>query len=113
MLTLTGHEAVAQADDLDSAVAAATTERPDLALVDIQLTQGTSGLDVAKALNRLGIPVLFATGNCPLEKGRSLALGCLHKPISDRTLAAAIKVAEAVLHGRGVQNRLPSAFHLY
>ncbi|TNC52550.1 response regulator [Rubellimicrobium rubrum] len=113
MLTLAGHEAVALADDLDSAVAAATAERPDLALVDIQLTQGTSGLDVAKALNRLGIPVLFATGNCPHEKGRSLALGCLHKPITDRTLAAAIKVAESVLHGSGVQNRLPLAFHLY
>src|SRR5919107_3429438 len=83
MLAMAGHEAVGQADDLPSAVAAAEAEKPDLALVDIQLAQGTSGLDVAAALRERGVPVLFATGNCPTERGRGLALGCLHKPISD------------------------------
>ena len=113
MLAMAGHEAVAQADDLPSAVAAAEAEKPDLALVDIQLALGTSGLDVAAALRARGIPVLFATGNCPTEKGRGLALGCLHKPISDRTLAAAVEAAGAVLRGAPLPPHIPSALHLY
>lgn len=113
MLGLAGHEAVAQADDLPSAVAAAEAERPDLALVDIQLAEGTSGLDVAAALKARGVPVLFATGNCPDERGTGLALGCLHKPITDATLAAAVGTAEALLQGRPLPFRLPSALHLY
>ena len=113
MLAMAGHEAVGQADDLPSALAAAEAEKPDLALVDIQLAQGTSGLDVAAALKARGVPVLFATGNCPTERGRGLALGCLHKPISDRSLAAAVEAAGAVLRGAPLPTHIPSALHLY
>ena len=112
MLGLAGHEAVAQADDLPSAVEAAEAAKPDLALVDIQLAQGTSGLEVAAALKQRGIPVVFATGNCPETQGRDVALGCLHKPITDRSLAGAIAAAEALLAGRQPP-ALPSAMHLY
>lgn len=113
MLALAGHEAVGQADDLPSAVAVAEAEHPDLALVDIHLAQGASGLDVAAALKERGVPVLFATGNCPTELGRGLALGCLHKPISDRALAAAVEAAGAVLRGEPVPRHSPSALHFY
>ncbi|MFC5567044.1 response regulator [Rubellimicrobium aerolatum] len=113
MLGLAGHEAVAQADDLPSAVAGAEAERPDLALVDIQLAQGTSGLDVAAALKARGVPVLFATGNCPTERGKGLALGCLHKPITDGSLAVALEAVEALLHGRPLPAHIPAALHLY
>ena len=112
MLGLAGHEAVAQADDLSSAVEAAEAVKPDLALVDIQLAQGDSGLDVAAELNKRGIPVVFATGNCPTERGRGLALGCLHKPITDRSLAGTVAAAEALLAGRSPP-ALPAALHLY
>lgn len=113
MLALAGHEAVGLADDLSSAVTAAEAERPDLALVDIQLAQGASGLDVAAALKARGVPVLFATGNCPERRGRGLALGCLHKPITDDTLAEAIEIADALLNGRRMPVHAPSALHLY
>lgn len=112
MLGMAGHEAVAQADDLHSAVSAADAEQPDLALVDIQLAQGASGLEVAAALKARGIPVMFATGNCPTERGRGLALGCLHKPITDRTLAATLDAADAMLRRRPVPPT-PTALHLY
>ena len=112
MIELAGHEAIAQADDLDSALAALDAERPDLALVDIQLAQGSSGLDVAAALRERSVPVVFATGNCPHEKGRGLALGCLHKPITDRTLAAALAAAQALLAGERIPP-VPSSIHFY
>jgi DNA-binding response OmpR family regulator len=112
MLGLAGHEAIAQADDLQSALAAVEAERPDLALVDIQLGRGVSGLDIAEALKDRGIPVLFATGNCPMERGRELALGCLHKPFTDNMLIAAVRAAEDRIEGRPVQ-QTPSALHFY
>ena len=112
MLALAGHEAVAQADDLASAIQAAEAERPDLALVDIRLAHGSSGLEVAKALKELGIPVVFATGNCPDAAGSEVALGCLHKPITDRALSGAIAAAEALLKGERPAS-VPTAMHLY
>lgn len=112
MLGLAGHEAIAQVDDLQSAVSAVESTRPDLALVDIHLGRGNSGLDVAAALKERGIPVLFATGNCPREQGRGLALGCLHKPFTDNMLVNAIRAAEAKLEGQPVQPT-SSALHFY
>jgi DNA-binding response OmpR family regulator len=112
MLGLAGHEAIAQVDDLQSAVSAVESTRPDLALVDIHLGRGNSGLDVAEALKERGIPVLFATGNCPMERGRGLALGCLHKPFTDNMLVNAIRAAEAKLEGEPVQPT-SSALHFY
>lgn len=113
MLALAGHEAVAQADDLPSALAAAEAEKPDLALVDVQLAHGANGIDVAAALKARGVPVIFATGNCPERRGEELALGCLHKPITDRSLSGTIEVAQALLQGQSAPVHTPSALHLY
>lgn len=112
ILSIAGHEPIAQADDLASALAAIEAEMPELALVDMQLARGCSGLDVAAALKARGIPVLFATGNCPRERGNDLALGCLHKPFTDQTLGAAMLAATAVLGG-GETPKLPPSLHLY
>lgn len=107
-----GHQPIAQADDVASAVAAAEAQKPDLALVDMQLAQGASGLEVAAELKERGVPVLFATGNCPREVGRGLGLGCLHKPLTEWSLTASLSVAEALLRGRQAPPA-PSALHLY
>ncbi|BDI60841.1 response regulator [Qipengyuania nanhaisediminis] len=112
MLEDTGHAAIALADSLETAIKAVEAERPDIALVDIQLAFGESGLEVAKELTERGIPVLFSTGNCPGEAGRPLAMGCMHKPIVERSLRAALKAAEARIEGREV-SRLPSSVHFY
>jgi DNA-binding response OmpR family regulator len=103
---------LALADDLESAVAAVEIELPDLALVDIQLARGCSGLDVAAALQVRGVPVLFASGNCPTDRGRDVALGCLQKPITDRVLAAAIHAVAMTLQG-ATPTSIPSALRLY
>lgn len=112
MLSMAGHDPIGLADDLATAIAAADADRPDLALVDMQLARGSNGLEVAAAFKARGIPVMFATGNCPRERGRDLAIGCLHKPFTDHTLAAAIGAASAVLGGRAAP-ALPPSLHLY
>lgn len=112
MIELAGHHAVGLADDHASAVELAGETGPDLALVDVQLAQGDSGLEVAQSLRKQGIAVIFATGNCPRERGEGLALGCLHKPYSYESMAATLEIARALLAARPAPSP-PSALHLY
>jgi len=109
-----GHGVVGVAADRAGALALARTERPDLALVDIRLANGESGLNLAADLTALGVPVLLVTGNCPQELGRAVALGCLHKPFDERQLLASVAVAARLVQGRFVADAdLPSGLHLY
>ncbi len=82
----------------------------DLVLADVSLSDG-SGLDVARAALARGVPVLFVTGNCPIE-ATTLAAGCLSKPYSQRDLLGAIAAIEAQIGGV-VPKRLPSGFRLF
>ncbi len=82
----------------------------DLVLADVQLADG-SGIDVARTAHRLGIAVLFVTGNCPGE-ARAFAAGCLSKPYQQRDLLASIAAIEAVLDGNKPK-RLPAGFNLF
>ena len=112
MLAIAGHDAIGPADDLETALAILETEVPDLALVDIKLARGCSGLDVATVLQARGVPVIFASGNCDIARGRGLGLGCLHKPINDHTLAAAVSFAGALMKGQPLPAK-PVSLHLF
>ena len=113
-LVSAGHDVVGAASGRAVALALARAERPDLALVDVRLANGDSGLDLAADLSALGVPVLLVTGNCPQELGRSVALGCLHKPFDEHQLLAAVAAAARLAEGRAVEDRdLPSGLHLY
>ena len=83
----------------------------DIAFVDVNLSDG-SGVEVARVAQGQGIPVLFVTGNCPVE-ARALATGCLAKPYPQRDLLAAINAIEAVVEGAKVPKRLPGSFTLF
>jgi CheY-like chemotaxis protein len=115
LLTNAGHKVVGVAEDRVSAskLVQQVMPRPNLALVDMRLANGASGLQVAADFAVLGIAVLFVTGNCPAERGQGLAVGCLHKPFTEAELLTAVATAEAVLHGRPLPRRLPSGLHLY
>ena len=57
-----GYEAVGHAIRGDQAIALAESLRPDLVLMDIQLSGPMDGIDAAQAIRtRLGIPVVFLT----------------------------------------------------
>lgn len=112
LLEEAGHIPIGFADDLASAIAVVEEKKPDLALVDIQLAMGESGLRVAKELHSRDIPVLFATGNCPGDEGRPFAIGCLHKPIVERSLRSALRGIAAKMAGRELP-KLPSSAHFF
>lgn len=104
------------ADDLDSALAAAGADRPDLALVDLQLANGSSGYGVAARLHDLDIACLFTTARAPGFPVADLAIGCLSKPYREEDLVHALAEAEDIVRGRRkivLRPRLPEQLQLY
>lgn len=109
-------QVTALANDLDSAVAAVEERRPDLALVDLQLANGSSGYAVAARLHDFGIACLFTTARAPGFAVRDLAIGCLQKPYREEDLVRALAEAEDILRGRQklvLRQRLPEPLEIY
>ena len=107
-----GHQIMGIADDEHSAILAAKNFTPDLAFVDVQLLGGHSGKKVAQEIAKLGVKVIFTTGNCPGVFGLDYAIGCLHKPISDEQLLAGAAIADAMIKSDPLPN-LPLGMHLF
>jgi CheY-like chemotaxis protein len=111
MLQDAGYQVVATVDSFADAAAVIEAEALDLVLTDISLRGEGNGLDVARAAGAKDIPVLFVTGNCTAE-AQSLALGCLAKPYSERTLLGALDAIDDHLQGK-VLKRVPEQLTLY
>jgi CheY-like chemotaxis protein len=106
----------ALADDVAGALAAAERRRPDLALIDLQLANGSSGYSVAVRLRDLGVACLFTTGKAPGFPLPDLAIGCLAKPFEEEALVRALAEAEDLLRGRQklvLRPKLPEQLQLY
>jgi DNA-binding response OmpR family regulator len=110
-LTDADFEVVATVDRVADAVAVLESGAAvDLVLADVSLADG-SGLDVARVAQAQGVPVLFVTGNCPVE-AHEVAAGCLAKPYAPRDLLSAIDAVEGALAGKPPR-RLPSGMRLF
>ncbi|HEY0412460.1 MAG TPA: response regulator [Allosphingosinicella sp.] len=112
MLREAGYDVVATVDSLAEVVRVlGEDDAIDLILSDITLNGDGDGMDVARAAAARSVPVLFVTANCPAE-ARSLGIGCLAKPYSERTLKSALEVLDRKLQGKPVK-RLPAGLSLY
>ena len=100
-----GHTSVGIAPDLDTALRLAD-QRPDLALVDINLRDGETGPMIADRLREHGVDVLFVTANPRMlaDRTETTAIGVLTKPCHEDLILAAVEYALSAR--RGV--RLPS-----
>ena len=111
LLTGDDYEIVATVDRVADAVAViADAQDIHLVLADLALADG-SGIDVARAAQERGIPVMFVTGHCPSE-AEAFAAGCLSKPYAPRDLLGAIAAVEAACEGKRPR-RLPHGFRLF
>ncbi|HEX8215816.1 MAG TPA: response regulator [Allosphingosinicella sp.] len=106
-----GYEVVSTVDNLVEALEVLEREDLDLILSDVKLRGEGDGIDLARAATEKDVPVLFVTGSCPVE-ARSLSIGCLTKPYSDKVLKAALEALDDRLQGRKVK-KLPAGLSLY
>jgi CheY-like chemotaxis protein len=110
------HSVTAIANDYLSAIEAVSRQTPDLALVDLQLANASSGFSVAAKLHELGVECLLTTGRAPSFPVPDLALGCLSKPFREADLVRALSEAEDILRDREKLTRvqrLPDQLQLY
>jgi DNA-binding NtrC family response regulator len=94
-----GYDIVATVDDYDQALDILKTEEVHLILSDVRLRSKRTGLDLARAAKKKGVPTLFATGH-PHEDAAECAIGCLMKPYSARQLIKAIECVDQHLQNQ-------------
>jgi len=94
-LSRAGHVVVGCTGSPEDALRAAREERPQLALLDVQLRGSREGLALSHELHAsLGVRSLLVTANCPIGRiAKDGALGCLSKPFSSAELVASVKVS--------------------
>jgi DNA-binding NarL/FixJ family response regulator len=99
-----GHEVVGTAADAKSARALAAETEIDLALVDIHLSDGPTGVALGRELGQdLGVTVLFMTANPGMvHDGVAGTVGVLSKPSDERAVQTAVDYALGRRAGRPV-----------
>ena len=103
MLADLGYEVVATLDSFDSAIEQLDKEEIDLVLTDLRLSGERTGLDLARAAKGRGVPTLLATGHELPPEAANVAIGCLTKPYSERTLKNALSSIDRHLAGEAVR----------
>jgi DNA-binding response OmpR family regulator len=82
------------------ALTAARAEKPDLALVNIQLQGRDDGIALAADLKAMGIPSLFISGQISRARSAStVAIGSLPKPYRTSDMVEAVNYLLAHLKG--------------
>jgi two-component system, response regulator PdtaR len=97
-----GYEVVATVDDLEEALAVLDREEVHLVLSDVRLRDDQTGIHLARAARKRGVPTLFATGHTDPEACQ-IAVGCLMKPYTERQLCKAIESVDRHLQGEKVK----------
>lgn len=97
-----GCDVVGCAMDKAGALAIAERERPDLALIDINLLDGLTGPQIAQyVVSETGCAVVFLTANPEqIPEGFAGALGAVSKPFDEATIRAVIAFARQFIQHR-------------
>lgn len=103
MLGGLGYDVVGTLDSFEQAISLLDREDIDLVLSDVRLSGQRSGLDLAAAAKERGIPVLFSTGHQLPDEARTIAIGCLTKPYTERQMKNALDAVDRLLAGEQVK----------
>lgn len=99
MLRDLDYEVVATLDSFEAAIELLDREEIDLILSDFRLSGERTGLDLARAARNRGIPILFSTGHALPAESQQLAVGCITKPYTERTLKRGLEAVDRHLAG--------------
>ncbi|TMJ54620.1 MAG: response regulator [Alphaproteobacteria bacterium] len=99
-LTDVGHRVLGPASCRAEALGLVSDRTPHLALVDIELRDGESGIELAAELRRHGVACVFTTGQpVGARAHRELALGLVEKPYNPTTILEVVRYFEALHAG--------------
>lgn len=109
-----GYEVVGTAADAGAARNLARETDVDLALVDIHLSDGATGIELGRELGQqMGVTVMFMTANPGMVRnGVAGAIGVLSKPTDERAVQTAVDYALGRRRGQAV-NPAPPALQLF
>lgn len=112
ILTRLGFETVGIAPDADTAMALAK-EKPDIAIVDVNLRDGATGPKIGATLtHKFGASVLFVTANPrQLMGSEDGAVGVLSKPFNDNQIGPVLDFL--VRHRQGKPTPTPPSITLF
>lgn len=104
-----GHEPVGHAMGSRDAIELFRLTQPDVALVDIHLLDGPTGVDVARTMrNEADVLVMFITANAQRIPGDFAgATGAIEKPYTAHGFTAALRFIEQLVRGGPVANQPP------
>ena len=88
---------------------------PDMAVLDINLGPGGSGLNVGRELSARGVAILYASGNClglEREMAEAGAHAYLTKPYALADLPRALQAVARLHRGQPLTGVAPVSFHL-
>lgn len=108
-----GCDVVGCAMDKAGAFAVAERERPDLALIDVNLLDGLTGPQIAQRMvSEFGCAVVFLTANPEqIPDGFAGALGAVSKPFDEATIQAVVVFARQFIQHRTL-GETPRRFRL-
>lgn len=115
-LEAAGHRVLGPASTVDHAAALAVEERPDLALVDIDLHHQGDGVVLARELQeRWRVPSFFMTGRPEVARAAAdAALGVISKPYDLADIDDSLLVAASIINGSSLpQPPLPPSLQLF
>jgi CheY-like chemotaxis protein len=109
-----GHEVIGIAATALEAAEMGRTAGCDLALMDVSLADGSSGVDAARVLReRYGIPSVYITATLPDgPEVQHYGLGHLSKPFDEGELLGAVGFVQAMMRGEA-DRRPPAKFRLF
>ena len=104
-----GHEVVGTVADARTARKMVQETEVDLALVDIHLSDGPTGIELGRELGQqLGVTVLFMTANPGMVRnGVAGTIGVLSKPTDERAVQTAVDYALRRRAGRPIEYAPP------
>ncbi|HWL82993.1 MAG TPA: response regulator [Roseomonas sp.] len=109
-----GHTIIGPAATASEALDLCRVHTPDLAILDINLQDGSSGIEVARELfSRRGLVAIFASGEMlAARQAQGIALGYLRKPYEMRVLLQSVEAIEAMRSG-SAPRRMPCGFEAF
>lgn len=110
-----GHEVMGPAASMTEALALCDEAGPpELALLDINLWDGSNGVDLARALHeRWGVLSVFASGQAlEARQARDVALGHICKPYEAEVVLRSIEAVREVMRG-GTPGVIPIGFEFF